>query len=119
MPQTSTQAEYKEQRDQPQRGEPPNPMDAARFGTGGTKLLLYKIVVVELLVGDAEMAGVGGSGPAGRFICAATRTGLGLGRHHRAAVGTNLGRHLLSVEWGIRSAEKWQGAAGNSALRTP
>lgn len=82
-----------EQHDKEHGREPPNPMHPARLRTAGTKFFLHELVVVKRLVGEAEVVGIGGLRPAGRFIRAAAGTSLGLARHRGTAVGTNLRIH--------------------------
>ena len=61
------------QSDEGQGREPPNPVNAARFDPARAKLLFYKIIIVEMFVGNAQPVGRGRIRPAGVFIRAAFR----------------------------------------------
>ena len=92
------QAEKKEQQNQQQGGEPPEPVNAAWFYRTGMEFLLHKFAIIKVLVRQAEVAGAGGFLPARAFVGTASGAGLRLGRLQRTAVGTSFGRHLGKAE---------------------
>ena len=70
--------------DEQQRRHPPDPLDAAGFEAARAELLLHEFLVIEILLGNAQMVGVGGIRPACFFIRAAFRAGFGPARHDGA-----------------------------------
>ena len=75
------------------------------------KFPLHEIVVIEILIRQAESVGVGCFRPAGVFIRTAFWTRLGAGRDVCAAVGAGFGRHegkysVFSVQYSVFSIQK-------------
>ena len=84
-----------EQCDQDDGDDPPEPANSARpdFSTLIlAEFLLHELVIVKLVVWQAQPLRVGASGPAGFLVGAALGTGARVARHFSAALGTDFGR---------------------------
>src|ERR1017187_500938 len=109
LPLWSAEEEKKEKQNENQSRDPPKPVDASRFDRLRRKFLLHEFVVVKMLVGDAEVVGVGGIRPAGFFIGAAFGAAFCVARHIRAAVGTSLRGHLRFTIYDLRGCRFFVG----------
>jgi hypothetical protein len=80
-------------------------MNAPWFDPAGTRaeFLPHEFLVVEIIIGDAEVVGVGRVRPAGLFIRTAFRAGLGPARHYHATIGANLRGHLRFTICNLRA----------------
>src|SRR5689334_355062 len=90
----SAQENHDHEEQENQRNRPPQPLGAVWSGwilLRFVELLPDEFIIIEFLVGNAELARAGAVRPAGGFIRAALRTGPGIGRHFRTAVGTVFG----------------------------
>jgi hypothetical protein len=72
---------------------PPEPVDTSGHRSVTAKLTLYEILVIKLIVRQAETIRLRSVGPTGLLVRAAFGTSPGIGRDFRAAVRAYFGGH--------------------------
>jgi hypothetical protein len=95
--------------------QPPKPVNAARSRLLGAELLLHKIVVIKILVGEVEGTEARLFGPTGLLIRTAGGTGPRLGGNFGTAVRANFRSfgHLRFSIYDLRVAPKFSAAAAD------
>src|SRR5437879_6238440 len=101
----SSQPQEQEGQQNQQRHDPPKPMNPARHWLFAAKLAFDKIIVIELPLRQIQASSVSLFRPASLLIRAACGASFGVARDFCAAVGTDLRRHFLNAECGMRNAE--------------